>query len=416
MRLLGKVNVNSEGQADFGVVVSGTEDLWHLYNFITPGDIIGTKTVRKVVKETATGGGSAEKRTLTLHVQIQKLDFDAGGIMRLSGINRTDTEWVKMNAHHTLEIYSDPPQTVYIHKPEWNSFLADRLKEACDEDSRADTGAVIMDYGQAQVCLVNGSMVITKAKIDVSIPKKRKMNASSRDDSIQKFFGQIFDAMLANIQLEKVKVILICSPGTLREEYMNFVNKKLSAPDLPPAVKDLQNQRSKLLPVLTTSGQRGAINEAIADRQVQQRMSQAKCALDIKIWQEFETLLSTDPDRVCYGPQYCYEAQHLQAIQTLLVSDACFRSHDINERRFYIAFAEEVRNFGGQVHVFSTQHTTGEQLSKISGVAAILRMPCPQLEDIEQDPKFMESEQVMGMIRAQTASDSGMGSASNSTL
>jgi protein pelota len=406
MKLQGKVQIGAEGDAEFSVLCSGAEDMWHLYNFIVPGDIVGTKTVRKVVKETATGSGTAERRVLTLHILVEHVEFDGSGepaTIRLAGINKTETEWVKMNSHHTLTISSDPPQTVKVHKREWNEFFADRLREACDEDSRADTAAIVMDYGIAHVCLINGSLVQTKSKIELTIQKKRKMNGSSRDESINRFFGLIYESLLQNVNLDKVKVVLVCSPGTIRDEFMSYVNKKLSGGEtLSEPAKLLLANRQKLLPVLVSSGQRNAINEALADRNIQHKVSATKCAADIKSWNQFQELLTMDPDRVCYGPQYVQAALNEQAIEVLLISDTCFRHPDARLRKYYIAVADDVQQFGGVVNVFSSQHTTGEALTKISGIAAILRMPMPQLEDVEQDLNFLQSEQVDEMVRSHT--------------
>ena len=42
---------------------------------------------------------------------------------------------------------------------------------------------------------------------------------------------------------------------------------------------------------------------------------------------------------------------------------------------------------GGEVVIFSGMHTSGDQLNKLTGMAAILRFPLPDLEDAELDPE-----------------------------
>lgn len=42
-----------------------------------------------------------------------------------------------------------------------------------------------------------------------------------------------------------------------------------------------------------------------------------------------------------------------------------------------------VREAGGEVFVFSAMHVSGEQLGKLTGIAAILRFPLAELEDQE---------------------------------
>lgn len=76
-------------------------------------------------------------------------------------------------------------------------------------------------------------------------------------------------------------------------------------------------------------------------------------------------------------------AADLGAIQTLLLTDALFRTNDVAARRGWVALVDSVRGGGGDVHIFSSAHVSGEQLGQISGAAAILRFPLPELEDQE---------------------------------
>ncbi len=68
----------------------------------------------------------------------------------------------------------------------------------------------------------------------------------------------------------------------------------------------------------------------------------------------------------------------------MLISDALFRSLDILERKKYVQLVEQVKEHGAQVRIFSSSHSSGEQLTQLSGVAAILRFPIPE-EDFDED-------------------------------
>ncbi|CAK9162273.1 unnamed protein product [Ilex paraguariensis] len=58
-------------------------------------------------------------------------------------------------------------------------------------------------------------------------------------------------------------------------------------------------------------------------------------------------------------------------------------SADIERRKKYVNLVNSVKDSGGTVHIFSTMHVSGEQLAQLTGIAAILRFPLPDLEDIE---------------------------------
>ena len=52
---------------------------------------------------------------------------------------------------------------------------------ACDPTQHADLAAVIMQEGLAHVCLITNSMTLVRAKIDLSIPRKRKGHCTQHD-------------------------------------------------------------------------------------------------------------------------------------------------------------------------------------------------------------------------------------------
>lgn len=393
---------NTEGGAAVKFSVSTTEDLWHLHNFIAVGDQVKTKTVRKVVRETATGSGTAEKRVLSLTILVQSVDFDPLGELRLGGINKTESDYVRMNAHHTLSVRVDSgPQDVVVVKEIWDSMCDDRVEEACNQEAKADTVALVMDYGTASVCLVTPTLMVTRQKIETHIPKKLR-SGSSRDESITKFFGLVLDALLTHTNFELVKVILVCSPGTVREEFMNFAFEQAQRADAGP-LRALLLNKAKLLPVKVSSGHKSAINEALADRIVMQRMEQTKSAEDVRVWQSFHEMMNVDPTRCCYTAQFVFEASKHSAIDALLIIDELLRVPIVKQRRFFIALCETVKDSGGRVCVFSSQHVSGEQLKQLSGIAALLRHPMPELDEMEPDANFLDAVEIDDMIRAHSS-------------
>lgn len=98
----------------------------------------------------------------------------------------------------------------------------------------------------------------------------------------------------------------------------------------------------------------------------------------------YQTLHSGGDD-ACYGPaQVEFAAEH-HAIKTLLVTDQLFRASDVPTRQKYAQLAEGVRESGGQVLVFSDMHISGQQLQQLSGIAALLHYPLPELETLPVD-------------------------------
>eukprot|EP00672_Neobodo_designis_P016573 CAMPEP_0174829058 /NCGR_PEP_ID=MMETSP1114-20130205/1700_1 /TAXON_ID=312471 /ORGANISM="Neobodo designis, Strain CCAP 1951/1" /LENGTH=418 /DNA_ID=CAMNT_0016062797 /DNA_START=80 /DNA_END=1336 /DNA_ORIENTATION=- len=387
-----------------GAFVSATvvsvEGIWHLYNLIAVGDTIRTKTVRKVVRDSTSGAGAtSQKKTFVLSLLVTSPpEYDAKGILRVSGKNQTQCEDVPLQAHHTCEIAYDPPQDFKLYKQEWSNLDAQRLKEACSEETRADVAAVLMQNGSAQVVFINGTVMTTRAKVDTAIGKKRKGSSAQRDESIAKFFQQVCDMVLANIPADKMKVILFCSPGHVREEFINFLNAEAQRADANPALKAFMQERQKFCTVKTSSGLRHSLQEALLDPQVQQRMASARVASDIAVFNAFQAMMASEPDRAVYGPDVVFAAMGDNVIDTLLLSDELLRSPNPIERHLYTEMASDVAEFGGAVQVFSSVGVAAEQLRALTGVAAILRAEMPQYEEIEPSPDFVQSQAVADFL------------------
>jgi len=46
-----------------------------------------------------------------------------------------------------------------------------------------------------------------------------------------------------------------------------------------------------------------------------------------------------------------------------------------------VKLVESAKELGADVKIFSSMHVSGEQLGQLSGIAAILRFPLPEIED-----------------------------------
>jgi protein pelota len=65
--------------------------------------------------------------------------------------------------------------------------------------------------------------------------------------------------------------------------------------------------------------------------------------------QTFYDLLSSDPDRACYGFADVNCADDQLAIDGLLVTDKLFKAADVHHRKKYVALVESVKEHGGRV-------------------------------------------------------------------
>ena len=110
-------------------------------------------------------------------------------MLRLKGRNIEENQHVKMGAYHTIDL--ELHKKFILRKPVWDSVHLERIELACDPSRSADVAAVIMSEGNCQVCLVTSCMTITRSKIDVNIPRKRRGDCSQHEKGLIKFYDQV---------------------------------------------------------------------------------------------------------------------------------------------------------------------------------------------------------------------------------
>lgn len=73
------------------------------------------------------------------------------------------------------------------------------------------------------------------------------------------------------------------------------------------------------------------------------------------------------------------------AIDYLLISDKMYRCSDFVQRKKFVELIESVKNNRGKVYKFSSLHVSGEQLDNFTGIAATLRFPIPNLDELVEE-------------------------------
>lgn len=353
------------------------DDLWFVYNLIAQGDSVMAGTVRKVLRETSTGR-DAERVKLKLEIKVEAIEYDkVGSVLRIRGKNVLENEYVKIGAFHTLEI--ELHRAFVLRKELWDSMALHVLNQASDPAASADLAVVLMQEGLAHILLVGRSLTITRAKIETSIPRKHGPAIAGYQTALNKFFEHLLQAFLKHVDFNVVRCAVIASPGFTKDQFHRHLLLEAERRQLRPIIEN----KSRIVLVHTSSGYKHSLKEVLDAPNVMNMIKDTKAAQEVRVLKDFFDMLSNDPDRACYGPKHVEVAHERMAVQTLLITDELFRNADIPMRKKYVNLVNSVKGSGGTVHIFSSMHASGEQLAQLTGVAAILRFPLPELEDIE---------------------------------
>ncbi|KAL6977078.1 CDP-diacylglycerol--glycerol-3-phosphate 3-phosphatidyltransferase [Sarracenia purpurea var. burkii] len=366
------------GPGSVKMVPEEADDLWLAYNLIARGDTVLAVTVRKVLREAASGGRDAERVKLKLEIKVEAVDYDKeGSILRIRGKNILENEHVKIGAFHTLEIELHRP--FVLRKEVWDSLALDELHQASDPSASADLAVVLMQEGLAHIFLVGKSVTMTRSRIETSIPRKHGSAIAGYDKALNKFFENVLQAFLKHVDFNVVRCSVIASPGFTKDQFHRHLLLEAERRQLRHIIEN----KSRIILVHTTSGYKYCLREVLDAPNVMNMIKDTKAAQEVRALKEFFTMLSNDPARACYGPKHVEVAYERMAVQTLLITDELFRNSDVVTRQKYVNLVNSVKNSGGTALIFSSMHVSGEQLAQLTGIAAILRFPLPDLEDIE---------------------------------
>ncbi|KAH9670895.1 protein PELOTA 1 [Citrus sinensis] len=459
-----------------------SDDLWFAYNLIAPGDSVMAVTVRKVLRQMASGSRDAERVKLKLEIKVEVVDYDKeGSVLRIRGKNILENEHVKIGAFHTLEIelhrafvlrknfcnidsghfeeMSEISRELKFYLPHgenflktmaqiaspelsfpaapspwlcfapgfvcqphvqteadcgslwsspqdlWDSLALDTLHQAADPTASADLAVVLMQEGLAHILLVGRSMTITRSRIETSIPRKHGPAIAGYESALNKFFENVLQAFLKHVDFNVVRCAVIASPGFTKDQFHRHLLLEAERRQLRPIIEN----KSRIILVHTSSGYKHSLREVLDAPNVMNMIKDTKAAQETlpDNWLHALSPRHWDPTRACYGPKHVEVAHERMAVQTLLITDDLFRwykrsevqiliiwtgkefglhhawNSDIATRQKYVNLVTSVKDSGGTAHIFSSMHVSGEQLGQLTGIAAILRFPLPDLEDIE---------------------------------
>ncbi|KAG5532826.1 hypothetical protein RHGRI_027195 [Rhododendron griersonianum] len=275
----------------------------------------------------------------------------------------------------------------------WDSLALDVLRQASDPTASADLGVVLMQEGLASIFLVGKSVTTTRSRIEASIPRKHGPAVAGYDKALNKFFENVLQAFLKHIDFKVVRCAVVASPGFTKDQFHRHLMLEAERKQLRTIIEN----KSRIILVHTTSGYKHSLREVLDAPNVMNMIKDTKAAQEVRVLKDFFTMLSN----VSYvGMAFCRNQLGHAMDQSMLrlpmkewlskpfssQMSSSGQNADVVTRKKYVNFVKSVKASGGTAHIFSSMHVSGErntELAQLTGIAAILRFPLPDLEDIE---------------------------------
>jgi protein pelota len=328
---------------EISVFVTNSDDLWHLYNVIRPGDRVKGYTYRREeAREDAIRAQREAKIRVFLTVLVERAEFtEFSGTLRVTG--RIEDAEFGSGLFHTFNI--EEGTEITIAKEQWPAAALERLREAASGKGMARFICISIEHGEATVAVLKSFGVDEVATIH---SRKSKDEAASRDrDNISASVVQVVRSL-------PHMPILVVGPGFMKDDFLR------EARTIDPTL--FSNAQ------LIQTGQAGmaGIREAVSKPENTKLFQEARIAEEARVVEEIKKLIATD-GAVTFGIAQVSAALDAGAVAKLVVTDRLLREENTE------LLMKKAEESAGQVFVVTSRWEPGKQVDALGGAAAILR-------------------------------------------
>lgn len=122
-----------------------------------------------------------------------------------------------MASYHTIDLELNRNFTLF--KTEWDTIALERVDDSCDITKQADVAAIVCQEGLANFCFLTQHMTIVRQRIETPIPRKRKGSVTNHEKGLERFYEQIYQAIIRHVNFDIIKAVIIASPGFVKVIY-----------------------------------------------------------------------------------------------------------------------------------------------------------------------------------------------------
>lgn len=337
------------------LMVENLDDLWYLSSVVQTGDLVKTKTERRIkAKEDMARSKKGERRVFTLVVRVEKADFKSDSdTFRITGtVEQGPEDLVAIGSHHTFNVEKGTKLTIV--KDRLSPIDLDRLREAERASLRPKILIVVVDEGEATFGLVRESKI---QYYELSKLIGGKYDIKGRNERKLEFYRDTAKFMSEIISRENLSAVIIAGAGFEKENFRKFLSENY--PEL--AEKSVMEN-------IGSHGRNG-INEVMKRSGVQKIIAEITSARDVQLVHKLLEEIGKDSGLAVYGMKDIENAANSGAIKKLLVCDDLF----LKDREKIENMMKTVKSTKGEVHLINHEGEAGKQLSSLGGIGAILR-------------------------------------------
>ena len=335
-----------EKNADSGnvrIILEADEDIWHLFNVLTVGDLVTASTTRREEKAAdKLRAERSEKKRMTLGIRTEKMEFSEDDV-RLRVLGTIETGPQDIGQHHTLIF--ETGDDILVTKDRWKESQLERLDRAVRDSRKPKILFVSLDQDDATIAVLRQFGLKEIANIR-SMRSGKQYDERPKED---RYHSEII-SKIEPLAADNMPIVLL-GPG--------FEKESLAT--------DLKAVGFKGIHVHHT-GQSGmaGVNELIKTGMGADILRESSVGAEMEAVEKLMEEIGKD-GTATYGPNEIRSAAEAGAVETLLILDSKLREQDLDD------LIRTVEAQQGKVLVISGQHDSGKELSALGGMGALLR-------------------------------------------
>ncbi len=320
------------------VAVESLDDLWHLSQIIEAGDVVSSKTERKV-KATEK---EAEKKTLFLEIRAEGVDF-GDGALRVSGRTVEENEAVPKGSYHTIGV--EVGSSLGIVKGAWTRYHLKRLEQAAK--NQAKTIILILDREEAIFALLKSQGYEVLAELKGKVAKKGVETVTKN------FYAELAGSLSEYVGRHKAETVIVASPAFWKDELVNELAEEM---------------KKKVVLAACSSVGKNAIEEVLKRPELNEVLKMQRAAEESRLVEQLMVGIAKD-GLAAYGRKEVDNAVSSGNVKFLLITGAFIGKN----RKKGEELMKNAESAAGDVAIINSENEAGQKLDSLGGVAVLLR-------------------------------------------
>ncbi len=354
-----KVKQKNKSKNTFIITPETEEDIYQLFLKIRIGDLVGSRTTRKITLQQNEGKSAKVTRELVfLVVRCERLEYKGlGDHIKVSGpIVESSDDKISLHSHHSISIA--PLQDVELTREVWTDGDIDDLYTEKDTIGKSvfilvisESEAIFAKFGRIAIRIL--------AQVTPSIPRKSS-SSTQHQEALERYFDELEELGLR--YLDEMEKLVLLGTGFTKNNFKDYLDSKPSKLVRLLEVKD------------TLSEGKNALTEYVRSITETDDPNFKNAVEQVNYTDKLLEELGRDSGKVAYGVDHIEKVIEMGAVDVLIILDELIYSEPLNREQME-KIIDKTKKYGGTVFIAKANLPNSEVIKGLGGLVGLLRFP-----------------------------------------